>query len=123
MHSEAMIAVADVRVSVAWYKALLGCDNDHDSSEFDRLLDGDRVLLMLHQRSAEEHGLRPPVEGAEGSGVLVWFYVDDLKAVQRRAKKLGASVVVEPHINPQAGWSEFTLRDPDGYRIAIAQAH
>ena len=41
--------------------------------------------------------------------------------VLRRAQVLNAPIVVEPHDNPQAGWREFTVRDPDGYHIAIAE--
>lgn len=122
MHSEPMIAVRDVRASAAWYNQLLGCSSDHGRPDFDRLVHGDRVLLMLHQTQAEEHGLTKPVPGAVGSGVLLWFYVDDLEAVYRRAKKLKAPIVVEPHENPQAGWREFTLSDPDGYRVAIVES-
>jgi catechol 2,3-dioxygenase-like lactoylglutathione lyase family enzyme len=119
MHSEPMIVVRDVPASVAWYKKLLGCRNDHGRPDFDRLIDGDRVLLMLHQTHAEEHGLPRPAPGHAGEGFLLWIHVDDLPAVHRRAKRLGAPIVVEPHDNPAAGWTEFTLRDPDGYRVAI----
>jgi catechol 2,3-dioxygenase-like lactoylglutathione lyase family enzyme len=120
MHSEPMIAVRDVRASADWYRRLLGCKSDHGRTDFDRLVDGDRVLLMLHQTRAEEHGLQAPVPGAVGSGFLLWIYVDDLDAVLRRARKLEAPIVVAPHDNPVAGWREFTLRDPDGYHVAIA---
>jgi catechol 2,3-dioxygenase-like lactoylglutathione lyase family enzyme len=121
MHSEIMIAVSDVRASAAWYCQLLGCMNDHGRPDFDRLVKDGQVLLMLHQTPAEEHGLTEPVPGAIGSGVLIWMYVDDLDAVLERARKLKAPIVVEPHTNAQAGWREFTLRDPDGYRVAIAE--
>jgi catechol 2,3-dioxygenase-like lactoylglutathione lyase family enzyme len=53
MHSEPMIAVRDVRASAAWYKKVLGCESDHGRRDFDRLVDGERVLLMLHQFAAE----------------------------------------------------------------------
>jgi catechol 2,3-dioxygenase-like lactoylglutathione lyase family enzyme len=121
VHSEPMIAVRDVRASVAWYRQLLGCANDHDRPDFDRLVDDDRVLLMLHQTAAEEHGLSKPVVGAVGSGFLLWIYVDDLDRIFQRAKKLKVPIVVKPHVNPQAGWREFTVRDPDGYHVAIAE--
>jgi predicted enzyme related to lactoylglutathione lyase len=122
MHSEPMIAVRDVRASAAWYRELLGCSNDHGRSDFDRLIAGGRVLLMLHQTQAEEHGLTRPVPGAVGSGFLLWIHVDDLDVIHRRAIKLKAPIVVPPHDNPQAGWREFTLRDPDGYHVAIVEA-
>ena len=117
-----MIAVKDVPASAQWYRQLLACQNDHGRDDFDRLVADGRVLLMLHQLQAEEHGLTPPVPSAVGSGVLLWFYVDDLDAAYARAKRLKARIVVEPHDNPQTGWREFTLRDPDGYSVALAAA-
>jgi predicted enzyme related to lactoylglutathione lyase len=116
-----MIAVRDVRASVAWYKDLFDCANDHDRPDFDRLIADGRVLLMLHQTAAEEHGLAKPVPGAVGSGFLLWIYVDDLAAVLARAKRLKAPIVVPPHENPLAGWREATVRDPDGYHIALVE--
>jgi predicted enzyme related to lactoylglutathione lyase len=121
VHTEPMIAVKDVRASSAWYRKLLACSNDHDGPEFDRLMANDQVLLMLHQTQAEEHGLTPPVPGAVGSGVLLWFHVDDLDQVFQRAQKLKAPIVVKPHTNPMSGWRELTLCDPDGYRVAIVE--
>ncbi|MFZ5896219.1 MAG: VOC family protein [Myxococcota bacterium] len=121
MHSEPMIAVRDVRASAAWYKKLLGCSNDHGRSDFDRLLADGQVLLMLHQTQADEHGLTKPVPGAVGSGFLLWIHVDDFDTIVQRAKKLKIPIVVEPHENPQAGWREFTVRDPDGYHVAIVE--
>jgi catechol 2,3-dioxygenase-like lactoylglutathione lyase family enzyme len=121
MRSEPMIAVRDVKASAAWYRKLLGCTSDHGRPDFDRLVAADgNVLLMLHQLEGPEHGLPRPVRGAVGSGVLLWFHVDDLDAVLQRARRLKAPVVVEPHDNPQAGWRELTIRDPDGYHLAIA---
>lgn len=117
-----MLAVRDVKASVAWYKTLLHCTNDHDIDEYDRLLDGKDVLLTLHSGGADEHGMLPPKRGASGNGVMVWIYVPDLDAVLERARKTKARVVVEPHENPRAGWREFTVEDPDGYRIGIIES-
>jgi catechol 2,3-dioxygenase-like lactoylglutathione lyase family enzyme len=121
VHSEPMIAVRDVAASGAWYRRLLGCTSDHGRPDFDRLLADGRVLLMLHQLRGEEHGLTQPVPGAVGSGFLLWIYVEDLHGVLRRAKSMKVPILVDLHANPQAGWHEFTVRDPDGYHVAIVQ--
>ncbi len=41
--------------------------------------------------------------------------------VYSRAKASNAEIIVEPHVNQQAQWREFTLRDPDGYSVAIVE--
>lgn len=118
-----MIAVRDIRKSAAWYCKLLGATNDHARDDFDRIVDGDRVLLMLHHWGGGEHGaMRSPEDGTIGNGFLLWIYVSDLDAIYARAKKLKATVVTKPHDNPQAGWREFTVRDLDGYAVALAEA-
>jgi catechol 2,3-dioxygenase-like lactoylglutathione lyase family enzyme len=123
MHSEPMIAVRDVRASAAWYCELLGCESDHGREDFDRLVDPEsgEVLLMLHQTAALEHGLAAPGHGVEGNGFLLWIHVDDLDAVLARVRKLRVPIVVAPHANPQAGWREMTVRDPDGYHVALVE--
>lgn len=120
MRSEPMILVRDVQVSAAWYGLLLACKSDHGLEEFDRIVSEGAVVLMLHRGDATEHGAvsNPDVVG---NGFLLWVYVDDLDAVYSRAKAAGANIVVEPHLNQQAQWREFTLRDPDGYSVAIVE--
>jgi hypothetical protein len=36
-----------------------------------------------------------------------------------RARALVAWLEEEPHVNPNTGTKEFTLRDPDGYYVTI----
>jgi predicted enzyme related to lactoylglutathione lyase len=122
MHAEAMLMVRDVRKSTAWYKKLLEAENDHDLDEFDRILSGERVLLLLHHWGGDEHGaLGAPGDAPVGNGCLLWIHVDDLDAVYERARRLEATIIAEPHENPQTRWREFTLRDPDGYAIGIIE--
>ncbi len=117
-----MLFVRDVRASGAWYRDLLGAATDHDRDDFDRIVDGDQVLMMLHRWDHAEHGMPArPTDAEAGLGVMVWVTVPDLDAVHARAGAMGAEIVSEPHRNPLAGWREFTLRDPDGYRIAFVQ--
>jgi predicted enzyme related to lactoylglutathione lyase len=121
MYAEAMIAVADVRKSAAWYEKLFGGTADHGREDFDRIMDGERVLVMLHTWGGDEHGaMIAPGDGQIGNGFVLWIHVDDVDEVFTRAKTMNAKIVTQPHDNPQAGWREFTLRDPDGYSIAVA---
>lgn len=122
MHSEPMIAVRDVQKSAEWYCRLLDGESDHGLEEFDRIVRDGRVLLMLHRWGAEEHGaMLDPEDGVVGNGFLLWMIVDKLNDICNRAIEMGVEIVAEPKVNPVAGWREFTMRDPDGYHVAIAQ--
>lgn len=123
MRTEPMIACRSVRASSAWYCELFEATHDHDSDEFDRILRGGRLLLMLHHWGGEEHGasLFDPDAGPVGNGVVLWFLVEDLGEIYQRAVAMGATIVEKPHDNPMAHWREFSMRDPDGYTLAIAE--
>ncbi len=117
-----MIAVKNVRKSSAWYQSLLACTSDHGGDDFDRLVAGGRSLLMLHAWHPHEHAtLVTPAAGAAGQGVILYVTVDDLDAVWRRAQQLGAAVIAPPHDVPQAHHREFSVRDPDGYVVAVCR--
>lgn len=121
-----LIAVRDVKASSAWYQALLdirsSCDPDHPHrSLYDRLMSGDSLILQLHCWDDEEHAnLTDRDKAPVGHGVLVWFEVDDFDAAVERARKLRATVVEEPHVNPAPQHREMWLRDPDGYHVVLA---
>jgi len=118
-----MIACRDVRASAAWYCKLFDATHDHDSDEFDRILRSGRLLLMLHHWGSDEHGatLFDADAAPVGHGVVLWFLVEDLDDIYERARDMGCTIVEKPHENPLAHWQEFTLRDPDGYTIAVAE--
>ncbi len=117
-----IIGVRDVRASYAWYQALFGqlpSTPAHD--HFGQLLDDDgTVLLCLHAWGAHEHpSLTSPERSAPGNGLLLFFRVDDVEAAVERARRL-AAFDEEPHVNPNTGTTEFSLRDPDGYYVTIS---
>ena len=114
--------VADVEASSRWYQQLFGLTSGHGGPEFEMLMRGDDDVLHLHKEDAEEHGTMITPGAPKGSGVLLYFQVDDVDAVHaahRRALDLGADVQLEPTFNPQAHHTEMVLRDPDGYALAI----
>jgi catechol 2,3-dioxygenase-like lactoylglutathione lyase family enzyme len=123
-----LIAVHDVEASSQWYQRLLGCRSGHGGREYERLVDGDGVLVMqLHDWDEEHHdgGLGAPESRPYGNGVLLWFEVDDFDAAVERARALDAEIVITPHRNPPEGpggpaHREVWLRDLDGYTVVLA---
>lgn len=122
MNCTPMLVVEDVEASSRWYRELLGLTSGHGGDEFEMLMDGDRLQLMLHHPDVEEHpGAASPGGETPGKGVLLYMSVEDVKAVRARAKSMGAEVLDEPHENPKAHAVEFTLLDPDGYALTISE--
>ena len=118
-----IIGVNDVPSSFKWYQSLLGLPETlpaHD--DFGQILDEDgTVLLCLHQWGAHEHPpLTSPDRAQPGNGLLLFFRVDDFDKALPRARVLVARLEEEPHLNPNTGTMEFSLRDPDGYYVSIS---
>ena len=89
---------------------------------FGQILDDDgAVLLCLHQWGEHDHPSLASRERAEpGNGLLLFFRVDDFDACLQRARSSGLRLEQEPHLNPDPGTMEFSLRDPDGYFVTIS---
>jgi catechol 2,3-dioxygenase-like lactoylglutathione lyase family enzyme len=118
-----IIGVKDVRASFKWYQSLFGqpaTDPGHD--HFGQLVDSDgTVLLCLHQWGAHEHPtLMSPDIATPGNGLLLFFRVDDVDQAVARARTLVPRLEEEPHLNPNTGTMEFSLRDPDWYYVTIS---
>ena len=118
-----IIGVADVARSFGWYQSLLGLPatapaHDH----FGQIVDADgTVLLCLHKWGAHEHpSLTSPRHAEPGNGLLLFFRVDDFDQTLPRARALMVRLNEEPHVNPNTGTMEFSLRDPDGYYVTIS---
>ena len=118
-----ILGVRDVAASCRWYQSLFGQPESppaHD--DFGQIVDTDgTVLLCLHAWGAHEHpSLRSPDEASPGNGLLLFFRVDDYRRALRRARALVSRLEEEPHVNPNTGTKEFSLRDPDGYYVTIS---
>jgi catechol 2,3-dioxygenase-like lactoylglutathione lyase family enzyme len=118
-----IIGVADVAGSFSWYQALFGhpaTPSAHD--HFGQILDSDgTVLLCLHEWGAHDHPtLMSPDRGTPGNGLLLFFRVDDFGLALQRARVIATRLEEEPHVNPNTGSMEFSLRDPDGYYVTIS---
>jgi catechol 2,3-dioxygenase-like lactoylglutathione lyase family enzyme len=118
-----IIGVSDVPGSFKWYQSLLGLPETAPAHEyFGQILDSDgTVLLCLHKWGDHEHPpLMSPDVAQPGNGLLLFIRVDDFAAVLPRARALVARFEEEPHLNPNTGTPEFSLRDPDGYYVTIS---
>lgn len=119
---EPMLFVKDVEATSRWYQAVLGLRSAHGGPFYEMLTDADgKLVLQLHRIDADEHGHRDPAGGVAGAGVLLYFRTPDVRALHAHARSHGATVESEPAFAAQAGHTEFVLRDPDGYALAIYQ--
>src|ERR1700742_3262941 len=115
-----IIGVADVPASFNWYQALFGQPVTAPAHDyFGQILDTDgTVLLCLHAWGAHEHPSLTNSDAAKpGNGLLLFFRVDNPDVALRVARALVGRLEEEPHVNPNTGTSEFSLRDPDGYYV------
>jgi len=118
-----IIGVADVPRSVTWYQTLLGLPETKPAHDyFGQIVDPDgTVLLCLHAWGAHEHpSLMSPRVATPGNGLLLFFRVDAFDDVLQRARRLAVRLEEEPHVNPNTGTAEFSLRDGDGYHVTIS---
>ena len=118
-----IIGVADVAGSFRWYQSLFGqVESQPAHEEFGQIVDSDgTVLLCLHQWGAHEHPpLTSPDHATPGNGLLLFFRVDDFDETLARAQVLVSALEEEPHVNPNTGTPEFSLRDPDGYYVTVS---
>jgi catechol 2,3-dioxygenase-like lactoylglutathione lyase family enzyme len=117
-----IIGVGYVPGSFKWYQSLFGLPETAPAHDhFAQIVDADgTVLLCLHEWGAHEHpSLMRPDRSQPGNGLLLFFRVDDYDTTLPRARSL-ARLEEEPHVNPNTGTMEFSLRDPDGYYVTIS---
>ena len=118
-----IIGVGDVPRSFKWYQSLFGQPETRPAhDDFGQILDSDgTVLLCLHEWAAHEHpSLMRPDDGKPGNGLLLFFRMDDFDMALPRARALVSRLEEGPHVNPNTGTMEFSLRDPDGYYVTIS---
>ncbi len=113
----------DVPASFRWYQWLLGLPETEPAHDhFGQILDSDgTVLLCLHLWGEHDHPtLTSPDRAEPGNGLLLFFRVDDFDLALQRARAMVDEFAEEPHVNPNTGTREFSLRDPDGYYVSIS---
>jgi len=117
-----MLFVRDVEATSRWYQDLFGIRSAHGGPEFEMLVVGEHdVVLQLHHLDADEHGEHAPGE-RPGAGILLYFQTADVDAVHEvhaQAVSMGAALESEPTYIELAHHTEFVVRDPNGYAIAV----
>lgn len=120
MRAEPMINVADVEASSRWYQQLLGARSAHGGPDFEMLMHGDDLMLMLHAARSADHHPHHDAAGPLGKGVIFYLRVgEDLAATTQRARQLGADIVRGPFFNELSHQEELWVRDPDGYTLVL----
>ena len=102
------LPVADVRVSQAWYRDVLGFDVAFTwEQSYGGVCSGP---VRIHLCRADE----------PGSGQVYCLEVGDPDALHARCREAGARIVSPPEDKPW-GMREFTVEDPDGHRLRIGR--
>jgi hypothetical protein len=64
--------------------------------------------------------LTSPDLAKPGNGLLLFFRVDNFDVCLQKARALASRLEEEPHVNPNTGTQEFSIRDRDGYYVSIS---
>ena len=121
----AILAVADVDRSVAFYRDRIGFDVEalYDDPPYATLtLAGARLSLAEQGHPAEDRpGVAMTAPGDRGrANVVLVVEVDDARAEHERLAANGVQFLAEPYEPPWGGCRFFCV-DPDGYLVEIEQ--
>ena len=116
-----MFFVRDVAASSQWYQNLIGAKSGHGGDEYEMMVnDEGAVLFEFHPIGGDEHGdMDIDDQIPRGAGILVYVEVEDVRAIFAKALEMNAEVQSEPVYIELAYHTEFVVKDPDGYRLAI----
>jgi hypothetical protein len=121
IRTEVIIGVRNVGKSSEWYQTLLNCKSKHGGDLFEILVDkdDDTTILCLHKWGEHGHSTLLSPDVKKGNGLILYFKVSNFNDVWDNARELYAVIEEVPHINPNSGREEFSLRDLDGYYVSI----
>lgn len=112
------LTVASLQESMAWYRDVLGF-------AIERTYEREGRMMAVALRAGSVEMLLTQENGARGEGrtkgegfSLMFTSLQDIDAIAARAKAAGATLDAEPM--DAFGVRVFRVRDPDGFRLAIA---
>ena len=121
----AILAVADVEASVAFYRDRLGFELEasYDDPPYATLaLSGTRLSLAEQGHPAEDRpgvALEAPPDRSRMNALLV-LEVEDCMAAYRELGEGGVEFLAEPYSPPWGGHRCFAV-DPDGYLVELEE--
>lgn len=120
MKIEPMLVVKSVSASSQFYQSALGLESAHGGDEFEMLMHDGKLVLQLHHQEPDEHTGLWEAGVAPGNGVALWFRTVDFEGAVAMIRQASATIVAEPHVNPNAQQHEIWFRDPDGYLVVVS---
>ena len=79
--------------------------------------------MSLHPWEQDEHPTMMNPAITPGNGLILYFRTENMSAIRQNVEKLGYAIEEDIHPNPNSSKLEFSLRDPDGYYLAITDFH
>ena len=118
------IAVKDVKTSSLWYQSVFNCRGTRSDGSFDVLIDdqGD-ILLVIQKWNKQGHPTMKSTKVKPGNGLMLYFRTEFVETIRRNVRECNYEVESELRLNPNTGKKEFSLFDPDGYYLTIADYH
>lgn len=119
-----IIAVKDVEASSKWYQSVFDCKRTHGGNDFAVLVsENDEILICLHKWGEHQHPTMTYPNIVPGNGLILYFRTENMNIIRQNVEKTGTQVEEDIHLNPNSTKMEFSLRDPDGYYLTIAEFH
>lgn len=119
--TETIIAVKDIQQSSEFYQNLLGCESQHGGETFEILTSQGIVILCLHKWGEHEHPTMADPNKESGNGLILFFRVDDLSQVFKKATEMKANILEGIHYNENSLKNQFILRDLDNYYLMVSE--
>ena len=124
MKVDPIIAVKNVEKSSKWYQSVFDCRSMHGGSEFDILVaKNNEVLLCLHKWGEHDHPTMQTSNMTAANGLILYFRTENIEQIRENLKNMNYDVEEEIQLSSNSHRKEFSLRDPDGYYITIAEFH
>lgn len=118
--------VADIDRSIEFYKSQLefplnSLDTEKGRCIYADFKVGSTLLMLVPQDLAPDEEKGRLKKGEKGVGVELFIAKENLKSYYEALQKKGVTMIY-PLETKSYGYMEFTVQDPDGYRIGFSQS-